>query len=208
VIYAGTRYSGIFKSTNGGVTWRRASKGLPFLPPCDQTFCPEEPVTALEIDPRDTRIVYAVFSSQVVKSVDAGKTWDLVVEGLEDASSVDTLVIDPESPNVLYVGTGEGVFKSTDGGATWRESSMGLPQPFADFAVVDLAIDVRGDQTVLYAATRMAGIFRSTDRGATWEPLNEGLPILLVDFVEIDGRRPGAVLAGTAGAGVWAAHFD
>ncbi|HEX5717507.1 MAG TPA: hypothetical protein VF179_15215, partial [Thermoanaerobaculia bacterium] len=63
-------------------------------------------------------------------------------------------------------------------------------------------------QTVLYAATRVAGIFRSTDRGATWEPLNEGLPILLVDFVEIDGRRPGAVLTGTAGAGVWAGRWD
>lgn len=31
---------------------------------------------------------------------------------------------------------------------------------------------------------------------------------LLVDFVEIEGRRPGAVLAGTAGAGVWAALWD
>ncbi len=208
VIYAGTRYTGIFKSTNGGVTWRRASKGLPFLPACEKAFCPEEPVTALEIDPRDTRTVYAVFSSQVVKSVDVGKTWDLVMDGLEDAGSVETVILDPENPNVLYIGTGEGVFKSTDGGANWRESSLGLPQPFGDFAVVDLAIDVRGEQTALYAATRTAGIFRSTDRGATWEPLNEGLPILLIDFVEIDGRRPGAALAGTAGAGVWAAHWD
>jgi photosystem II stability/assembly factor-like uncharacterized protein len=208
VIYAGTRYSGIFKSTNGGIAWRRASRGLPFLPPCDQIFCPEEPVTALQIDPRDPRIVYAVFSHRVVKSVNAGKTWDLVMDGLEDVSSVVTLILDPESPNVLYIGTGEGVFKSTDGGASWWESSLGLPEPFADFAVVDLAIDVRGDQTVLYAATRVDGIFRSTDRGSTWEPLNEGLPILLVDFVEIDGRRPGAVLAGTAGAGVWVGHFD
>ncbi|HWN44107.1 MAG TPA: hypothetical protein VNW71_17925 [Thermoanaerobaculia bacterium] len=208
VIYAGTRYSGIYKSVNGGMTWRRSSKGLPFLPPCEETFCPEEPVTALEIDPRDPRIVYAVFGYQVVKSVDAGRTWDLVMDYLEDVSIVETLILDPESSNVLYIGTGEGVFKSTDGGATWRESSMGLPAPFGDFGVVDLAIDVRGEQTVLYAATRVAGVFRSTDRGATWEPLNEGLPILLVDFVEIDGRRPGAVLTGTAGAGVWAAHWD
>jgi photosystem II stability/assembly factor-like uncharacterized protein len=208
VIYAGTRDSGIFKSVNGGVTWRRASKGLPFLPACEEIFCPEERVTALEIDPRDPRIVYAVFSHQVVKSVNAGKTWDPVMDGLEDVSFVETLILDPESPNVLYIGTGEGVFKSTDGGATWRESSLGLPEPFGDFAVVDLAIDVRGEQTVLYAATKANGIFRSTDRGATWEPLNEGLPILLVDFVEIDGRRPGAVLAGTAGAGVWTGYFD
>lgn len=208
VIYAGTRYSGIYKSVNGGLTWRRSSRGLRFQSPCDQTFCPEEPVTALEIDPRDPRIVYAVFGYQVVKSVDAGRTWDLVMDDLEDVSSVETLILDPESSNVIYIGTGDGVFKSTDGGATWRESSFGLPAPFADFAVVDLAIDPRGEETVLYAATRVAGVFRSTDRGATWEPLSEGLPILLVDFVEIDGRRPGAVLAGTAGAGVWAAYFD
>lgn len=208
VIYAGTRGSGIYKSVNGGLTWRRSSKGLRFQSPCGENFCLEEPVTALEIDPRDPRIVYAVFGHQVVKSVDAGRTWDLVMDDLEDVSSVETLILDPQSSNVVYVGTAQGVFKSTDGGATWRESSLGLPAPFGDFAVVDLAIDARSEPTVLYAATRVAGVFRSIDRGASWEPLSEGLPILLVDFVEIDGRRPGAVLAGTAGAGVWAAYWD
>lgn len=208
VIYAGTRYSGIYKSVNGGATWRRASRGLPFLPACGEVFCPQEAVTALEIDPRDPRTVYAVFGYQVVKSVDAGRTWDRVMDGLEDVSAVEALVLDPENPHAIYIGTREGIFKSFDGGATWRESGFGLPGPSEEFAVLDLAIDARGEQTALYAATRSDGVFRSTDRGATWEPLHEGLPILLVDFVEIDGRRPGGVLAGTAGAGVWSIRFD
>lgn len=208
VVYAGTRSSGIYKSVDGGATWRRASRGLPFLPACGEAFCPQEAVTALEIDPRDPRTVYAVFGYQVVKSVDAGRTWDRVMDGLEDVSAVETLVLDPENPHVIYIGTREGILKSFDGGATWRESGFGLPEPSEDFAVLDLAIDARGEQTVLYAATREDGVFRSTDRGATWEPLAEGLPIQLVDFVEIDGRRTGGVLAGTAGAGVWSGRWD
>jgi photosystem II stability/assembly factor-like uncharacterized protein len=209
VVYAGTARTGIFKSVNGGRTWRRASKGLPFLPPCNQTFCPAEPVAALEIDPRDPRLLYAVFGYQVVKSVDAGKTWDLAMEGLDGVSYVETLILDPERPNVLYIGTREGVFKSTDEGETWHESSAGLPEPvpFGDFSVLDLAIDIRGGATVLYAATRVDGVFRSLDQGATWEPVGKGLPILMVDFVEVDWRFPGGVLAGTSGAAVWSMKF-
>jgi photosystem II stability/assembly factor-like uncharacterized protein len=210
VVYAGTSSTGIFKSTNGGRTWRKASRGLPFLPPCERTFCSQEPVAALEIDPRDPRLLYAVFGYQVVRSSDGGKSWDPAMEGLDDVSSVETLILDPESPNVLYIGTREGVFKSTDRGDTWQESSLGLPEavPFGDFSVLDLAIDTRGFETVLYAATRVDGVFRSTDRGATWQPVDEGLPILMVDFVEIDWRRPGGVLAGTSGAAVWSARFE
>lgn len=208
VVFAGTAQSGIFKSVNGGRTWRRASKGLPFLPPCDRTFCPQEPVTALEIDPRDPRLLYAVFGYQVVKSVDGGRSWELAMEGLDAVSYVETLILDPERPNVLWIGTREGVFKSTDAGESWQQSSSGLPEPvpFGDFSVLDLAIDTRGGETVLYAATRVDGVFRSIDQGATWEPVGEGLPILMVDFVEVDWRFAGGVLAGTSGAAVWAAR--
>ncbi|HWM92016.1 MAG TPA: hypothetical protein VN493_14730 [Thermoanaerobaculia bacterium] len=210
VVYAGTSFTGIYKSTNGGRTWSKASRGLPFPPPCDRSFCSEEPVAAIEIDPRDPRLLYAVFNYQVVRSTDGGKSWDLAMEGLDGEIYVETLILDPERPNVLYIGTREGVFKSTDRGDTWQESSFGLPEaePFGDFSVLDLAIDTRGSETVLYAATRVDGVFRSTDRGATWQPVDEGLPILMVDFVEIDWRHPRGALAGTSGAAVWSARFE
>lgn len=197
VLYAGATTSGIYKSTNGGRSWRRMSRGLPA--PCESC---QAPVTALEIHPRDPRILHAVYGGQVYRSVNGGRRWTPAKRGLENAGDVYSLILDPSRPNVLYAGTRTGVFKSTDGGAIWRESGNGLPDG-EDFGVLDLAIDVRGGERILYAATRTSGVFRSTDQGATWEPINDGLPILEVDHVEIDYRHAGGVFAGTSGAGVW-----
>lgn len=197
VLYAGTTSSGIFKSTNGGRRWRRMSRGLTL--PCKSC---QAPVTALEIHPRDARIVHAVHGWRIFRSQNGGKTWTQSSRGLEDAGDVYALILDRTRPNILYAGTRTGVFKSTDGGATWRESGSGLPE-HEDFGVLDLALDTRRGGKILYAATRTHGVYRSTDQGANWEPINEGLPILAVDHVEIDYRHAGGVFAGTFGAGVW-----
>lgn len=199
VLYAGATSSGILKSTNGGRRWRRVNRGLPPPPPC--TSC-QSPVRALEVHPRDARIVHAVYGWQIYRSLNGGKSWTPSRGAMENAGEVYALILDPARPNVLYAGTRTGVFKSTDGGATWRDSSTGLPDN-GDFGVLDLAIDARGGEKILYVATRTDGVFRSTDQGATWEPLNEGLPILEVDHVEIDYRHAAGVFAGTSGAGVW-----
>ena len=70
----------------------------------------------------------------MLKSTDAGKTWNVADTGLTNPASptdseelrVDAFALDPRSPNVLYAGTGIGVFKTTDGARTWRLASTGI----------------------------------------------------------------------------------
>jgi len=100
-IYAGT-YGGVFKSTDGGGTWRPASSGL-------------HEVLALQglaIDSGTPRTLYAgTEDGGVFKSTDAASTWSPASTGLPDFVGVRALAIDPLTPGALYAGTfGGGVF--------------------------------------------------------------------------------------------------
>jgi len=193
-IYAGTG-GGVFKSTDGGVTWSAVS-----------IIEYATSVVALEIDPTSSQTIYAVTSRKVFKSTDAGGSWSGINGGLTDAGYLKTLAIDPISPQTIYAGASYylqhfvgGVFKSTDGGVSW--SSAGL----ANTNVSTLAIDPLSPQTV-YAGTNgalgvgKAGLYKSTDGGSSWS--STGLTNTDVRTVVIDPISPQTIYAST-NAGVF-----
>ena len=126
--------SGVFRSTDGGVTWK--ATGL------------TSRVDALAIDPLTPSTLYAGTSyvGSIFKSTDRGDTWKPTVN--EELPGAPALVIDPVTPSTLYVGTGSGVFKSTDAGASWNALNTGL----ANLSVTALVIDPIAPST-LYAGT-------------------------------------------------------
>ena len=164
-LYAGTDGDGIFKSTDGGVTWRARSTGLT-----------NPRVTTLVIDPSTPATLYAgtepaqapTEDGGVFKSVDGGVTWSQRSTGLPSSGvRISVLKIDPATPSTLYAVTnGDGIFKSTDGGATW--SVTGLPRNGVGHT---LALALSTPPT-LYGATDDEGkITKSTDGGVTWNAL-------------------------------------
>jgi photosystem II stability/assembly factor-like uncharacterized protein len=161
-------------------------------------------VTALAVDPVDSRIVYAATQKGegVFKSRNGGETWSPSGTGLPKipGNNVFCLAIDPRRPAILYLGTlNLGIYKSTDAGASWSPSPRGLS---ANPAVYALAIDPRAPNTV-FAGTG-AGIFKTTDGGAHWTPKNGGLPDPpLVSDLEIDPKRPAVVYAAVGASGLY-----
>ena len=141
IFYAADWYGGVYKSMDGGSTWRIASGDL------SRDF-----VSALAIDPRDPATLYAGGYFRVLKSVDAGSTWRAASTDLQEYG-INALAIDPRNPSTLYAGTYRGVFRSTDGGASWREFNAGM----TNFEVVALAIDWTG--TKLHAGLLRGGVF-------------------------------------------------
>jgi hypothetical protein len=115
-VYAGTFYTGVFRSTDSGATWT-------VLNP-DAT---DMNVRALAINPLTPTTLYAgTLGMGVLCSTDGGTTWATSLAG-PTSSYVYTLVVDPLTPTTLYAGTaGGGVFRSTDGGATWTTANNGL----------------------------------------------------------------------------------
>ena len=151
IVYAASG-SGVFKSTDGGASWRAASAGLTeqyvFDLAIDQhrpatlyaatesgvfksangggswhkTSMPDVDTVSLALHPRNSQVIYAGTDDDVYKSGDAGASWQKV----KTARRVCTIVIDPKQPATVYAGSGGGVFKSTDAGRSWKARNVGL----------------------------------------------------------------------------------
>jgi photosystem II stability/assembly factor-like uncharacterized protein len=119
--------SGLFKSTDGGTTWRPLTDGLP-------TFADGLGRTGITVAPSDPRRLYAAVDAGrnggIFRSDDAGETWrrsnadPRVVARPADAADIR---VHPADPDTVYVPTIV-AWKSTDGGATftaWRGAPGG-----------------------------------------------------------------------------------
>ena len=107
--------NGVYKSTDGGLTWENTSSGLPY-----------SNVNCLEIDPSHPLTLYAGTTGGgeyggdgIYKTTDGGVTWAEINKGLPEWGSVSAMRIDPHRPEILYAAVSGGLFKSIDGGANW-----------------------------------------------------------------------------------------
>ena len=114
--------SNLFVSTNSGSSWSTIN-----LPSNSGR------VNDLEVDPTNSKIVYAVTSTfsasgshHVFRSTNGGTTWKDITGNLPNLPTW-TLQIDPTQANTLYVGNDTGVFVTHDLGSTWSTLSTGLP---------------------------------------------------------------------------------
>lgn len=181
VLIAGGATGGIWRSTDGGVSWREC--------PLD---APTSNITCIVQDTRKdhTNIWYAgtgelyggslpgaFFSgSGFYKSTDGGKTWakagNIVVDpgGISSnwsavfSTAVNTHI---DSLNVVFAATFDGIWRSLDSGATWSKRRGGGGSGSSYFT--DVAVTPSG---IVYATLSgggsYAGIWRSADNGTTW----------------------------------------
>lgn len=181
---------GIWKTTNGGVTFR-------------PVFEHERVVSMgmLAIAPSDTMQVWAGTGEPnsrntispgggIYKSTDGGLTWKLM--GLEKTQAIGRIVVHPTNPNIVWVaGLGapwnhnpeRGLYKTTDGGQTWKLSKFVSDK--AGF--IDVAIDP-SNPDILFASSweRLRGpyflnsggpgsaLWKTTNGGDTWTEVKGG----------------------------------
>ncbi len=172
---------GVYRSLDGGKSW--TNMGLKN----------SQHIGKIVIDPRDSDVVYVAAQGPLwsaggdrglYKSVDGGKTWDLILSAGK-YTGANEVRLDPRNPDVIYAtlhqrfrnvaalmdgGPESGIYKSIDGGRNWRELTNGIPTE--DKGKIGLSISpVNPD--VVYAtielAQRTGGLWRSTDAGASWE---------------------------------------
>jgi photosystem II stability/assembly factor-like uncharacterized protein len=187
-LYAGTFNAGVFKSTDGGITWEATNTGLTDLK-----------VQTLVIDPSSPMTVYVgTQSAGVFRSTSGGGNWTASNTGLTNLNVLD-LQINPSTPLILYAGTlGGGVFRSLDGGMNWSPVNTGL----TGLNIFSLAIDPISTNT-LYAAALSAGVFRSTNGGANWSLVNTGLTTTTAQRLAIDPINTMTVYVGTREGGAF-----
>jgi photosystem II stability/assembly factor-like uncharacterized protein len=192
--YFGGTGGGVWKTTDGGRTWKNVSDGF---------FGGS--IGAVAVSEWDPNVVYAGGGEVTVrgnvahgdgmwKSTDAGRSWKSV--GLADSRQIVRIRIHPRNPELVYAavlghvfGPNEmrGVYRTRDGGDHWERVLYAGDRVGA----VDLAMDPTNPR-VLYASMWNfkrtpyslesggpgSGIWKSTDGGDHWSELtrNPGLP--------------------------------
>lgn len=192
IIYAGTAGGGVWKSTDGGVTFKSIF----------DKYC--QSIGAVELDPNDPDKTIYVGTGEtwtrnsvsvgngLYKSMDGGINWKKI--GLEKSERIANIIVNPKNSQEVYVAVlgalwGDsdvrGVYKSNDGGTTWNK----LLYIDQKTGCADLAMDPK-NPNILYASMwefRRTGwsfnsggdksaLYKSMDAGKTWNKIQNGFP--------------------------------
>ncbi len=166
-VYVGTVGEGMFRSVDGGRTFRRACEGM-FV---------ECHVRALAVHPREPATLYLGSEQGLFVSTDGADTWTRLPAPL-DGLQVWSLWVSPLYPERLVVGTCPShIFRSDDAGRTWQEADAPLTRecPRILHTRVTCLTGDPADADVLWAGVEIDGVYRSQDAGRTWRPVGTGL---------------------------------
>ncbi|MBT5714948.1 DUF1573 domain-containing protein, partial [Candidatus Poribacteria bacterium] len=186
MVYAGhADGGGVFRSSDGGVTWVRKSNGL-------------GTASGLAFAEASGYVLVGGFGGGVFRTGDQGETW--AAAGLDQSVHSLHAIVWPDASESLFAGVGYpelvagGVHRSDDAGATWTLMDNGYVLDAGSVtgtATALTSIDW-GDGTIsLFAGIHQHGVYRSDDGGALWEPKVAGLPL------STKGNRVGLAALGT-----------
>ena len=175
---------GIFKSIDGGKTWKHAGLG------------DVQQVGRLVVHPTNPDIVFVAGLGHpyganeergIFRTTNGGASWERVLYVNENTGGIQ-VEFDPTNPNVVYgvmwehregpwenasfSGPNSGLYKSIDGGKTWRQLKGGLPTGAEGAGRICLGLGT-SDPNRLYAAVMgqgrgAEGFYRSNDGGESW----------------------------------------
>ncbi len=191
--YFGAVSGGVWKTTDGGITW-------------DPLFDKQNvsSIGSIAVADSDPNVIYVgtgeacirgniSYGDGVYKSVDAGKTWTNI--GLKDSRHIGKLIVYPTNPDVAFVAalghaygpnTERGIFRTRDGGKTWEKVLYVNDRTGG----IDIVFDPQNPH-VLFAAMweayrtpwslnsggEKSGLYRSGDGGTTWKRIEgNGFP--------------------------------
>ncbi|HTU82256.1 MAG TPA: hypothetical protein VMF61_09010 [Candidatus Acidoferrales bacterium] len=190
--YFGAAGGGVFKTSDGGLTWR-------------DVWATQRvgAIGAIAIAPSNPRVVWvgtgepnprndASYGDGVYVTHDGAASWSY--RGLPHSYAISKILVAPHDPGIVLIGAlgnpfvdsaDRGVYRTTDGGRSWRKTLYAGPQS----GISDLDWDPSG--RIVYAGVwqfrrkpwtfvsggPIDGIYKSTDGGATWHALRgNGLP--------------------------------
>ncbi len=193
---SGGKGSGLYKTTDGGKTWKEIKNGLPAKPfgRIAMTLAPSDPKQMLAIVESNNTGLYI--------SSDGGETWKSQSATLNVCARpfyFSTIVIDPKDPKRVYRPAFNFAY-SSDGGYSFTDASGDGGWVHSDMH----ALWINPSNTnVMYVGTD-GGIYMSVDKGITWV-FNHGLPVGQFYHVAYDMKDPYNVYGGLQDNGSWTA---
>lgn len=205
VWFAGTSPQGLFRTSDGGMTWQ------PFSIINDdmqyrewmgtaQDGTPDGPkLHSIIVDPRDSKhMLFGMSGGGVHETKDGGKNWRVIIDGMEvvQGYNLDPTVptfhdphcvrICPSNPDRLYQQNHCGIYRR-DGNGVWERIGRSMPKAVGDIGF-PLVVHPRDDKTVwvlpmdgttVWPRTSPGGkpsVYTTRNAGKTWQRLDAGFP--------------------------------
>ena len=193
-VFVGASTGGVFRSSDGGLTWEAVFDDQPVLGiGAVSVFQPNPDIVWAgtgEGNPRNS----AGVGQGIFKSIDGGDSWAYM--GLGESERIHRILTHPSDPDLVYAGAmgpawsdGEerGVYRSRDGGVTWdrilwENERTGIAELVMDPSNPDRLLaamwEFRREPWYLTSGGPGSGIFLTEDGGDTWQRITyeDGLP--------------------------------
>ncbi|MBN1869071.1 MAG: hypothetical protein JW847_00625 [Candidatus Omnitrophica bacterium] len=141
----------------------------------------ESDVEKLAVHPTNDSHIYAGTSRAVYQSIDAGKSYQMVLRLSGEMKGVNDIFIPAGYPESVYVGTNAGLFESSDEGRTWEKIYFA-----SDEASRQCLSVIRDDDRVYCGTTK--GLFYKSDLETRWIQFKEGLDDKPIYDMAADGH--------------------
>lgn len=228
LVYAGAEDAALFKSVDGGKSWKelpglRKVKGHLWQPGAGGMG-----LHTIVLDPTDpNRIYIAISAGGAFRTDDGGQTWRAINRGLkspyelpdpdaEVGHCVHRIAMHRQRPGVLFMQKHWDIMRTDNAGESWTEVSGNLPSDFgfpidvhAHEPETIYVVPIKSDSEHFPPDGKLR-VYRSRTGGNEWEPLTKGLPQqdcyvnVLRDAMAVDSLEPCGVYFGTTGGQVYA----
>jgi len=194
--YSGGSGSGLYKSSDGGETWKELSSDLP-----------EEKKgrISVRVSPAHPEYVFSIIEADqtaLYRSMDRGESWEMLNRTkivAERPFYFNLIYPDPVDTSRVYK-PGLYFTVSEDGGRKFRNTSFAGGAIHPDFHAVWVS---EKDNRYIYAGTD-GGVYVSNDYGSSWRHFRN-LPVAQFYKVSVDMEKPYNVYGGLQDNGSWSA---
>lgn len=213
--------AGVYKSEDGGQTWRSVSKGLGTLDP--NSGFRNLHIYRIRIHPV-TKAIYCLITGLrgstletafkipggIWKSVDGGESWQNISAGQNLEWHATGMSFDPKDPKVIYVSATSplgryrqgGVYRTLDDGRSWERIFPRDPK-FDVPAYHLMSVTVHpNDPRLIYIGDEYEGLLYSADFGKSFQKF-KGFPGRTVQSIVVDPVDEKSIYAATFGTSVW-----
>ncbi|MGO8723223.1 MAG: WD40/YVTN/BNR-like repeat-containing protein [Acidimicrobiales bacterium] len=190
-IFVAISAAGVFRTDDSGKTWRPVNKGLRSGAIPDEDAEVGHCVHRLARHPSRPEVLYMQKHWDVMRSDDAGESWQEVSGDLPSdfGFAIDVHAHEPETVYVVPINSDsehfppEGklrVYRSRTGGNEWEPLTTGLPQANCYVNVLRDAMAVDSLESCgVYFGTTGGQVYASNDAGDTWAAIVRDLPSVL-----------------------------